>query len=122
MWRAVVRWGQHKAKVPRPSILWSEDDRSLIKHALDGVLQHVQVMEINSEMFAKEVEPTGLLPVEMMLARYRHAAINSTSGSDYNGVGMDSPRSSGLGVMQAPFAESAILDGKLDFQLDIQEW
>ena len=40
-----------------------------MKDELEGVLECVRVMEINSEVFAKEVEPTGLLPMEMTLAR-----------------------------------------------------
>ena len=123
MWRAVVRWGQHKARVPRPSLLWSEDDRSQVKEALDGIMQHVQVMEIDSEVFAKEVEPTGLLPMEMMLARYRHAAMSANTGNGYGGGGdVLSPRSNNIEVIQEPFAESAILAGKIDMQLDVQEW
>ena len=127
MWRAVVRWGQHKARVPHPSLLWSEDDRSLVKQALDGILQHVQVMDINSEVFAKEVEPTGLLSVERMLERYRHATITVKGGSGLNGRSSSSPRSVGSGgggmkIVQEPFADSAILNGKLDWQWDIHEW
>ena len=123
MWRAVVRWGQHKARVPRPSLLWSDVDRSQVKQALDGVLQHVQVMEIDSEVFAKEVEPTGLLPMEMMLARYRHAAMSAANGNGYSRGSLSSPRSgSSIHVVQEPFPESAILAGKADMQLDVQEW
>jgi len=120
----VVKWGQHKARVPHPSQVWSEDDRSQVKQALDGVLQHVQVMEIDSEVFAKEVEPTGLLPMDRMLAHYRHAAMSASSANGYGGRGsVGSPRSSNsVQSMQEPFAESAIMAGKLDMQLDLQEW
>ena len=50
-------------------LLWTEADRAKMKEQLAGVLEHVRVMEINSEVFANEVEPTGLLPMEMTLAR-----------------------------------------------------
>lgn len=36
---------------------------------IQGVLEHVRLMEIGSEVFAQEVEPTGLLSMEMTLAR-----------------------------------------------------
>ena len=36
---------------------------------MQGVLEHVRLMEIGSEVFAQEVEPTGLLSMEMTLAR-----------------------------------------------------
>ena len=125
VWRAVVRWGQHKAMVPHPPIFWSENDRCLVSHALDGILQHVQVMEINSDVFSKEVEPTGLLSRELILERYRHDAINARSGSGLSGRAVDSPRNGfcgSVGGMQEPFAESAILNRKLDWQWDVQDW
>lgn len=126
VWRAVVRWGQHKARVLHPFLLWSEDDRSLVRRALEGVLQHVQVMDIDSDVFAKEVEPTGLLPMDMMLERYRHAAIHQNTASVLtNGRSAESPRRGvcdAVRVTREPFAESAILNGKLDWQWDVQDW
>ena len=50
-------------------LLWTEKERQRMKEALAGVLECVRVMEISSEVFASEVEPTGLLPMEMTLAR-----------------------------------------------------
>ena len=110
--------------MPRPSQVWSDDDRSQVKLALDGILQHVQVMEIDSEVFANEVEPTGLLPVETMLAHYRHAAVSASSANGYSGRGsVGSLRSSNsIQAVQEPFVESAIMAGKLEMQLDLQEW
>ena len=40
--------------------------------SVQGVLEHVRLMEIGSEVFAQEVEPTGLLSMEMTLARFLH--------------------------------------------------
>ena len=50
-------------------LLWTEKERQRMKEALAGVLECVRIMEIGSEVFASEVEPTGLLPMEMTLAR-----------------------------------------------------
>ena len=69
VWRAVIQWGQHHANITQTMLLWTEADRAKMKGQLAGVLEHVRVMEINSEVFANEVEPTGLLPMEMTLAR-----------------------------------------------------
>ena len=69
VWRAVIQWGQHHASISQTMLLWTEADRAKMKDQLAGVLEHVRVMNINSEVFANEVEPTGLLPMEMTLAR-----------------------------------------------------
>ena len=114
VWRAVVQWGQHKALVTDNISIWSDDDRSKVQSALEGVIEQVRVMEINSEVFAKEVEPTGLLPMELTLARYRHAAVHGRgSGSD-----LSRPRSG----VQEPFEDSDILEGRIDLQMLINEW
>ena len=65
-----MRWGQHNACVKQQPAMWGQAEKSRMKEALEGVLEHIRIMEINSEVFAKEVEPTGLLPMEMTLARY----------------------------------------------------
>ena len=64
-----MRWGQHNACVKQTPPMWGQAEKARMKEALEGVLGHVRIMEINSEVFAKEVEPTGLLPMEMTLAR-----------------------------------------------------
>ena len=116
MWHAVVEWGQHNAGVKQTVLLWTEEDRALVKQALQGVLEEVRIMEISSETFAKEVEPTGLLSMEMTLARYRHAAMHG------NGHGSEGSLASSRAGAQEPFADSAILEGQLDLQLQIVEW
>ena len=93
---------------------WSATDQSKIQEALQGVLEHVRIMEINSEVFAKEVEPTGLLPLEMSLARYRQAAVQQKGGV----VEQSRPRSG----IQEPFIDSSILTGRADLQMQINEW
>lgn len=116
MWHAVVRWGQHKAGVTQDIVLWTEEHRRLIQDALQGVLEHIRVMEISSEVFAREVEPTGLLPMEMTLAHYRNA---SEHGS---GCGIDGDITSPRGGVQEPFADSAILEGQVEWQMQIVKW
>lgn len=110
----VVRWGQRYAGIKQTNMPWSATDQSKIQEALQGVLEHVRIMEINSEVFAKEVEPTGLLPMEMTLARYRQAAMHKKG----NNVEQSRPRSG----IQEPFIDSAILVGRADLQMQINEW
>lgn len=112
----MVQWGQHKAGVKQAMILWTEEDRTLVQEALHGVLQHIRLMEISSEVFAKEVEPTGLLPMEMMLTHYRNAAVHGS------GCGSEGEITSPRGGVQEPFANSAILVGLVDLQTQILKW
>ena len=111
-----MQWGQHKAGIKQTSILWTEEDRQVVQDSLEGVLQHIRLIELGSEFFAKEVEPTGLLPMEMMLAHYRNAAVQ---GSGRGSIGeITSPR---MGVQQ-PFADSAILEGLGELRAQIVKW
>lgn len=114
----MVQWGQHKAGVDRSSDSWTEGERSSIKDALEGVLDQVRLMDISSDVFAKEVEPTGLLPMEMTLARYRHAATTGDRKGSEGRIMGPCPR----GGVQDPFADTAILAGKLEWQFQILEW
>lgn len=38
---------------------------------------YVRLLLIDSKFFAEEVEPTGAVPMELLLERYRYAALNS---------------------------------------------
>ncbi|UYV60369.1 TLD [Cordylochernes scorpioides] len=44
---------------------------------LPGVVNHVRLLMIDSQVFAEEVEPTGVVPIELSLERYRFAALPS---------------------------------------------
>lgn len=44
---------------------------------LSGVINHVRLLLIDSQVFAEEVEPTGAVPIELSLERYRYAALPS---------------------------------------------
>ena len=112
MWLAVVRWGQYQASVKQEMLLWTEEQRLQVREALQGVLEHIRVMEISSEVFAREVEPAGLLPMEVTLARHHSGSVNGSDGD------ITSPR----GGLQEPFADSVILGGQVQWQLQILKW
>ena len=44
-------------------------DAAALLQALAEVIEHIRLLQISSEVFAKEVEPTGLLTMEQTLAR-----------------------------------------------------
>lgn len=55
--------------------LWNEDERQRVCQHLGGVINHVRLLLIDSQVFAEEVEPTGAVPMEVSLERYRLAAL-----------------------------------------------
>ncbi|CAG0881812.1 unnamed protein product [Darwinula stevensoni] len=75
VWRAVLSWSKHQAKVTQPTAHWTEEERSHVCHHLAGVINHVRLLLIDSQVFAEEVEPTGAVPMELSLERYRAAAL-----------------------------------------------
>lgn len=113
----MVEWGKHQAGVKQEMLLWLEEHRLLVREALQGVLEHIRVMEISSEVFAREVEPAGLLPMEITLAHHRNNSMHGGSGHGSDGD-ITSPR----GGVQKPFADSAILGGQEQWQLQILKW
>ena len=54
---------------------WGEEERSQICEQLFGIINHVRILLIDSQVFAEEVEPSGAVPIEMSLERYRFAAL-----------------------------------------------
>lgn len=54
---------------------------------------HVRLLLIDSQVFAEEVEPTGAVPMELSLERYRYAALQNSNnkgvmhGSNMGGSG-----------------------------------
>ncbi|CAI8042115.1 BTB/POZ domain-containing protein 9 [Geodia barretti] len=117
VWRGVLAWGQAKAGVQSSVKQWTENDRSKMKQVLNGVLEHVRLMEIGSEVFAQEVEPTGLLSMEMTLARYRHAAVHG-KGLLSPSEKQSRPRSGCTGA----FVDSELVAERTDFQMQMNEW
>ena len=62
---------------------------SILCTFIQGVLEHVRLMEISSEVFAQEVEPTGLLSMEMTLARYTYISSESQRKDMHSSFSVD---------------------------------
>ncbi|XP_055318963.1 uncharacterized protein LOC129576898 [Sitodiplosis mosellana] len=84
VWRCVLVWAKHKAGVTslQPG-RWTEDERTRVCQHLAGVINHVRLLLIDSQVFAEEVEPTGAVPMELSLERYRHAALQTSSKAPF---------------------------------------
>lgn len=61
----------------QPTAHWTEEERVRVCQHLSGVISHVRLLQIDSKVFAEEVEPTGAVPMELSLERYRFAALSS---------------------------------------------
>lgn len=61
-------------------IYWTEKEKNQISQQLSGVINHVRILLIDSQVFAEEVEPSGAVPIEMALERYRFAALPNKFG------------------------------------------
>ena len=46
---------------------------------MSGVIEHVKLLLIDSAVFAEEVEPTGVVPMELSLERYWTALVPSAA-------------------------------------------
>ncbi|XP_060535457.1 uncharacterized protein LOC132707569 [Cylas formicarius] len=77
VWRAVLNWAKYQAGVTQPTAHWTEEERVRVCQQLSYVINHVRLLLIDSQVFAEEVEPTGAVPMELSLERYRHAALPS---------------------------------------------
>ncbi|KAG5888228.1 hypothetical protein JTB14_035577 [Gonioctena quinquepunctata] len=77
VWRAVLNWAKYQAGVTQPTPHWTEEERARVCQHLSLVINHVRLLLIDSQVFAEEVEPTGAVPMELSLERYRHAALPS---------------------------------------------
>ncbi|XP_014260319.1 uncharacterized protein LOC106672966 [Cimex lectularius] len=75
VWRAVLSWAKYHAGVTQPTAHWNEEERARVCQHLSGVINHVRLLLIDSQVFAEEVEPTGAVPMELSLERYRFAAL-----------------------------------------------
>ncbi|KAG8188652.1 hypothetical protein JTE90_026757 [Oedothorax gibbosus] len=75
VWRAVLSWAKHQSGVTQPTAHWTEEERARITQQMSGVINHVRILLIDSQVFAEEVEPTGAVPMELSLERYRFAAL-----------------------------------------------
>ena len=77
VWRSVLNWAKNKAGVTQPTAHWSEEERARVSQHLSPIIGHVRILLIDSQVFAEEVEPTKLLPIEISLERYRFAALQT---------------------------------------------
>ncbi|XP_059608145.1 uncharacterized protein LOC132255985 [Phlebotomus argentipes] len=77
VWRCVLAWAKNQAGVTQPTAHWTEEERVRVCQHLSGVISHVRLLQIDSKVFAEEVEPTGAVPMELSLERYRFAALSA---------------------------------------------
>lgn len=75
LWRAVLLWAKRGSGVNKPTNQWTEEDNDKIREELSGVIEHIKLLLIDSKVYAEEVEPTGVVPMEVSLERYRFAAV-----------------------------------------------
>ncbi|KAJ6216523.1 hypothetical protein RDWZM_007680 [Blomia tropicalis] len=78
VFRSVLAWAKHQTGVMKHTQHWNEDERNRVSQQLSGVINHIRVLLIDSQVFAEEVEPTGVVPIELSLERYRFAALASS--------------------------------------------
>ncbi|KMR02176.1 btb poz domain-containing protein 9 [Lasius niger] len=83
VWRAVLNWAKYQAGVTQPTQHWTEEERIRVCQHLSGVINHVRLLLIDSQVFAEEVEPTGAVPIEMSLDRYDFFSPDRSSGSKF---------------------------------------
>lgn len=73
----MLEWSKFQAGVTQPQAHWSEEERQRVCKYLSPIIHHVRILLIDSQVFAEEIEPTGCVPMELVLERYRHAALQS---------------------------------------------
>ncbi|XP_077862422.1 kelch-like protein 2 [Saccoglossus kowalevskii] len=116
VWRCVLSWAKRQANVNKDTIEWSDEDRKKVGQQLSGVINHVKLLLIDSSVFAEEVEPTGAVPMELSLQRYRIAAMPTQFDSTEDLYLM--PR-----VCNRFFYGTKLLnDDKLKYQRDLNNW
>ncbi|XP_063827740.1 uncharacterized protein LOC135077093 [Ostrinia nubilalis] len=82
VWRCALAWAKQRAGVTQPTAHWTEEERARVCHHLQPLMQHVRLLLIDSAVFAEEVEPTGAVPMELSLERYRRAALHAAPRPD----------------------------------------
>ncbi|XP_045496052.1 BTB/POZ domain-containing protein 19 [Colias croceus] len=76
VWRCALAWAKQRAGVTQPTAHWTEEERARVCHHLAPLMHHIRLLLIDSAVFAEEVEPTGAVPMELSLERYRRAALH----------------------------------------------
>ncbi|XP_050680867.1 uncharacterized protein LOC126976529 isoform X2 [Leptidea sinapis] len=77
VWRCALAWAKQRAGVTQPTAHWAEEERARVCHHLAPLMHHIRLLLIDSTIFAEEVEPTGAVPMELSLERYRRAALHA---------------------------------------------
>ncbi|XP_032681891.1 uncharacterized protein LOC116849136 isoform X3 [Odontomachus brunneus] len=83
VWRAVLNWAKYQAGVTQPTQHWTEEERVRVCQHLSGVIHHVRLLLIDSQVFAEEVEPTGAVPIELSLERYEFFNADRSGDSEF---------------------------------------
>ncbi|XP_023294242.2 uncharacterized protein LOC111677371 [Lucilia cuprina] len=111
VWRCVLAWAKNHAGVTQPTAHWTEEERGRVCQQLQGVMCHVRLLLIDSQVFAEEVEPTGAVPMELSLERYRYAALQNSNNKPGGHHGGTSMGGGGMGNMGVGGSFSAKIDG-----------
>ncbi|CAB0038389.1 unnamed protein product [Trichogramma brassicae] len=118
VWRAVLNWAKYQAGVTQPTQHWTEEERARVCQHLAGVINHVRLLLIDSQVFADEVEPTGAVPIELLLERYRYAALQSKNPDACAAEKKLQPR---IGPFLFPGSQILAKD-KMGFQRLLNQW
>nr|XP_027196748.1 integrator complex subunit 1 homolog [Dermatophagoides pteronyssinus] len=86
VFRSLIEWAKYQTNVYKSVEHWNDDDRKRIQNQLSGVINHLRILLIDSQVFAEEIEPTGVIPIELSLERYRFAAL-AINNNNNNNVG-----------------------------------
>ncbi|XP_063992869.1 kelch-like protein 17 [Diachasmimorpha longicaudata] len=117
VWRAVLNWAKYQAGVTQPTQHWTEEERARVCQHLAGVINHVRLLLIDSHVFAEEVEPTGAVPIELSLERYRYAAVPNKYAENCSDKRLQ-PR---VGPLMFPNSQILSRD-KMGYQRLLNQW
>ncbi|CAG5102608.1 Similar to BTBD19: BTB/POZ domain-containing protein 19 (Homo sapiens) [Cotesia congregata] len=117
VWRAVLNWAKYQAGVTQPTQHWTEEERARVCQHLAGVINHVRLLLIDSHVFAEEVEPTGAVPIELSLERYRYAAVPNK----YSEICADKRLQPRIGPLLFPGSQILSRD-KMGYQRLLNQW
>ncbi|KAH9415238.1 hypothetical protein DERP_006331 [Dermatophagoides pteronyssinus] len=87
VFRSLIEWAKYQTNIHKSVEHWNDDDRKRIQNQLSGVINHLRILLIDSQVFAEEIEPTGVIPIELSLERYRFAALAINNNNNNNNVG-----------------------------------
>lgn len=121
VWRSVLNWAKNKAGVTQPTAHWSEEERARVCQHLSPIIGHVRILLIDSQVFAEEVEPTKLLPIEISLERYRFAALQTNKVPGGAVPDVDKRLQPRLSINLFP-GSNILKNDKIQFQSTLNGW